>query len=88
MIDDGELYRIPANMAWDLLQFTTVLYYLHETNPDNMLVRDKTGRYANSAETDVYFDRNKPTYIGGVFESAITRLYKAALKIDPNDKRI
>jgi hypothetical protein len=42
MIDDGELYRIPANMAWDLLQFTTVLYYLHETNPDNMLVRDKT----------------------------------------------
>jgi hypothetical protein len=40
-----------------------------------MLVRDKTGRYANSAETDVYLDRNKPTYIGGVFESAITRLY-------------
>ena len=26
----------------DLLQFTTVLYYLHETNPDNGLVRDKT----------------------------------------------
>ena len=25
-----------------LLQFTTVLYYLHETNPDNGLVRDKT----------------------------------------------
>src|SRR5499426_3423659 len=24
------------------LQFTTVLYYLHETNPDNGLVRDKT----------------------------------------------
>ena len=42
MIDDGELYRIPADMAWDLLQFTTVLYYLHETNPDNVLVRDKT----------------------------------------------
>ena len=42
MVADGELYRIPADMAWDLLQFTTVLYYLHETNPDNMLVRDKT----------------------------------------------
>jgi len=25
-----------------MLQFTTVLYYLHETNPDNGLVRDKT----------------------------------------------
>src|SRR5688572_26450524 len=25
-----------------LLQLTTVLYYLHETNPDNGLVRDKT----------------------------------------------
>ena len=24
------------------LQFTTLLYYLHETNPDNGLVRDKT----------------------------------------------
>src|SRR6266566_8154155 len=26
----------------NLLQLTTVLYYLHETNPDNGLVRDKT----------------------------------------------
>jgi hypothetical protein len=25
-----------------LLQLSTVLYYLHETNPDNGLVRDKT----------------------------------------------
>ena len=25
-----------------LLQLTTLLYYLHETNPDNLLVRDKT----------------------------------------------
>ena len=25
-----------------LCQFSTVLYYLHETNPDNGLVRDKT----------------------------------------------
>src|SRR5215472_8890450 len=24
------------------LQFTTLLYYLHETNPDNGMVRDKT----------------------------------------------
>ena len=26
----------------DLLQFSTLLYYLHESNPDNGLVRDKT----------------------------------------------
>ena len=28
--------------TWRRLQFTTLLYYLHETNPDNGLVRDKT----------------------------------------------
>ncbi|MGH7835774.1 MAG: glucoamylase family protein, partial [Candidatus Binatia bacterium] len=26
----------------DLLQVTTLLYYLHESNPDNWLIRDKT----------------------------------------------
>src|SRR6202453_5503621 len=26
----------------DRLQWTTILYYLHETNPENGLVRDKT----------------------------------------------
>ena len=32
----------PADRDLGLLQFSTVLYYLHETNPDNGLVRDKT----------------------------------------------
>ncbi len=32
-----------------LLQFSTVLYYLHETNPDNGLVRDKTDPRAPSS---------------------------------------
>src|SRR5271169_3789543 len=40
--DEGDFFRVPANEAWTLLQFSTVLYYLHETNPDNLLVRDKT----------------------------------------------
>ena len=31
-----------TDRALGLLQFSTVLYYLHETNPDNGLVRDKT----------------------------------------------
>jgi O-methyltransferase domain/Dimerisation domain len=40
-----------------------------------MLVRQPDGSYANSAETDLYLDGNKPTYVGGVLESAITRNY-------------
>lgn len=34
-----------------------------------MLVRNGDGRYANSAATDLYLDRNKPTYVGGLLES-------------------
>src|SRR3981189_242172 len=33
---------LPTALDLDQLQWTTVLYYLHETNPDNGLVRDKT----------------------------------------------
>src|SRR6187399_793821 len=40
-VDDG-LDRMLTDRDLGLLQFTTVLYYLHETNPDNGLVRDKT----------------------------------------------
>ena len=39
---DDDLYRLPSEKELGLLQFSTVLYYLHETNPDNGLVRDKT----------------------------------------------
>ena len=34
--------RPPSDEDLGRLQFTTLLYYLHETNPDNGLVRDKT----------------------------------------------
>ena len=37
-----ELHRPPSDEELGRLQWTTVLYYLHETNPDNGLVRDKT----------------------------------------------
>src|SRR3954465_15761911 len=40
--DDDDLYRLPFDKVLSLLQLTTVLYYLPETNPDNGLVRDKT----------------------------------------------
>src|ERR1700759_5845005 len=34
--------RLPTDEDLERLQWTTILYYLHETNPDNGLVRDKT----------------------------------------------
>jgi hypothetical protein len=39
---DDDLNRPLTDKDLNLLQLTTVLYYLHETNPDNGLVRDKT----------------------------------------------
>jgi hypothetical protein len=32
-------------------------------------------QYANTAETDLFLDRNKPSYVGGVLEMANQRLY-------------
>src|SRR5580765_3082229 len=37
-----DLDRLPTDEEFRHLQRTTVQYYLHETNPDNGLVRDKT----------------------------------------------
>ena len=42
-----------------------------------LLMRHGDGRYANSADTDLYLDRNKPTYVGATFESGITRHLRA-----------
>src|SRR3954463_15987508 len=39
---DAGLNREPTNEDLSRLQLSTLLYYLHETNPDNGLVRDKT----------------------------------------------
>src|SRR3954469_19064663 len=38
----NDLDRLPTDEELGRLQWTTILYYLHETNPDNGLVRDKT----------------------------------------------
>ena len=40
-----------------------------------MLERDESGRYANTPETDLYLDRRKPTYVGGLLEMFNARLY-------------
>jgi hypothetical protein len=39
---DATLDHLPTDQDLARLQFTTLLYYLHCTNPDNGLVRDKT----------------------------------------------
>ena len=39
---NDDFNRLPTDRDLNLLQLSTVLYYLHETNPDNGLVRDKT----------------------------------------------
>lgn len=39
---DADLDRMPTDKDLGRLQFTTLLYYLQCTNPDNGLVRDKT----------------------------------------------
>jgi hypothetical protein len=39
-----------------------------------MLQRDE-GRYANTPETDLFLDRAKPSYVGGMLEMANARLY-------------
>ena len=44
-----------------------------------MLAREgdgETARYANTAETDLFLDRRKPTYVGGILEMANARLYR------------
>jgi len=34
------------------------------------------GRYANTAATDLFLDRTKPSYVGGILEMANSRLYR------------
>ncbi|MEK6283913.1 MAG: methyltransferase [Acidobacteriota bacterium] len=40
-----------------------------------MLERDSAGLYANTPEADMFLDRTKPSYIGGMIEMANERLY-------------
>ena len=39
------------------------------------MLEQEDGLYRNTPETDLFLDRNKPTYIGGVLEMANARLY-------------
>ena len=39
-------------------------------------LRRANGKYANTPATDLYLDKHKPTYIGGMLEMANQRLYE------------
>jgi len=54
-----------SRSARDFLDALTALGMLDRTN----------GRYANTAASDYYLDRRKPSYIGGLLEMANARLY-------------
>ena len=51
--------------ARDFLDALVALGFLQRTD----------GRYANTPETDLFLDRKKPSYIGGILEMANVRLY-------------
>jgi hypothetical protein len=40
-----------------------------------VLDRSADGHYANTPEADLFLDRNKPSYVGGILEMASARLY-------------
>jgi hypothetical protein len=46
---DSDFGQLLTDRELGLLQLSTVLYYLHETNPDNGLVWDKTDPNAPSS---------------------------------------
>src|ERR1043165_8697622 len=39
------------------------------------LLAPKNGKYRNTPETNLFLDRNKPSYVGGILEMANARLY-------------
>ncbi len=39
------------------------------------MLRRKGAKYSNTPETDLFLDRNKPGYVGGILEMAAVRLY-------------
>ena len=54
-----------ARSARDFLDTLVALGFLQRTG----------NRYANTADTDLFLDRGKPSYIGGILEMANARLY-------------
>ena len=83
-IELGLFTRLAANGPMGLSELRRALG-LHERSARDffdalvalgMLQRLADGRYANTPETELYLDRNKPTYCGGMLEMMNARLYR------------
>ncbi|SEO88289.1 methyltransferase [Nitrosovibrio sp. Nv6] len=61
----GERVGLHPRGARDFLDALVALGFL----------KREDGRYSNTPETDLFLDRNKPSYIGGILEMANRRLY-------------
>ncbi|MFO1475645.1 MAG: methyltransferase [Verrucomicrobiota bacterium] len=46
----------------------------------------RDGKYSNTAETDLFLDRNKPSYVGGILEMCSRRLFKDWSELTPSLK--
>ncbi len=62
----GERLRLHPRSQRDFLDALVAL---------RMLERDGAGNYSNTADTDFFLDRHKPSYMGGILEMANARLY-------------
>ncbi|MGC3945791.1 MAG: methyltransferase [Chryseolinea sp.] len=62
--------------VYDFLDGLVALGFL---NREGLL---ETARYSNTAETELFLDKNKPQYIGGMFEMSNDRLYRFWADLD------
>ncbi|HVU57967.1 MAG TPA: methyltransferase [Puia sp.] len=62
--------------VYDLLDALTGLGFLQRTG---LL---EQARYSNSPDTNIFLDKNKPSYIGGILELANRRLYNSWGRLD------
>lgn len=74
-----ELAKAPASAAEIREKFglhpRSALDFLDALVSMRLLDRDADGNYSNTADTDLFLDRAKPTYLGGMLEMANNRLY-------------
>lgn len=62
--------------VYDWLDALTVLGFLERTG---LL---EQAQYSNSVDTNIFLDKNKPSYVGGILELANRRLYNSWGKLD------
>ncbi len=62
--------------VYDFLDGLTAMGFLTRTG---LL---ETAQYSNTAETELFLDKNKPSYIGGILEMANDRLYRFWADLD------